>query len=185
MPSRVAAGDGIRLDIFGSTEEICGSEPELKLPSCAGSPIIDPHLSPDRIMLAYVKDDELHVLSLSQGKPKQLTFCCKNKWKVSDGCDLFSVSRLMALLNTLCRKRWIGRPDSGDAQEDHAYPSAGAANVKARLGVVPVAGGEVTWMDIIRGADDEVGGDAEYLARVNWTPDNSLTAQFLIDTIPN
>ncbi|KAG6495834.1 hypothetical protein ZIOFF_043663 [Zingiber officinale] len=55
-------------------QEISGSEPELKLTCCAGSPIIDPHLSPDGSMLAYVKDDELHVLNPSSGEPKQLTF---------------------------------------------------------------------------------------------------------------
>ncbi|CAL9119338.1 unnamed protein product, partial [Musa textilis] len=54
----------------------------LKLPSCAGSAIIDPHLSPDGIMLAYVKDDELHVLSLSLGKPKQLTFVARTSGKM-------------------------------------------------------------------------------------------------------
>ncbi|THU49899.1 hypothetical protein C4D60_Mb06t14410 [Musa balbisiana] len=105
-------------------QEVCGSEPELKLPSCPGSPITDPHLSPDGSMLASVKDDELHVLSLSQGKPKQLTFGARTSGK---------------------RNGLVG----SDAQEDHAYPSAGAANVKVRLGVVPVAGGEVTWMDLI------------------------------------
>ncbi|CAL9763064.1 unnamed protein product [Musa acuminata subsp. burmannicoides] len=75
-------------------------------------------------MLADVKDDELHVLSLSQGKPKQLTIGARTSGK---------------------RKSLVG----SNAQEDHAYPSAGAANVKVRLGVVPVVGGEVTWMDLI------------------------------------
>lgn len=65
-------------------QELCGSEPELKLP-CSGSPIIDPHLSPDGSMLAYVRDDELHVLSLSPGEPKlpnQLTFGARANGKV-------------------------------------------------------------------------------------------------------
>ncbi|KAG6479121.1 hypothetical protein ZIOFF_062582 [Zingiber officinale] len=55
-------------------QEISGSEPELKLTCCVGSLIIDPHLSPDGSMLAYVRDDELHVLNPSSGEPKQLTF---------------------------------------------------------------------------------------------------------------
>ncbi|CAL9055027.1 unnamed protein product [Musa banksii] len=63
-------------------QEVCGSEPELKLPSCPGSPITDPHLSSDGSMLADVKDDELHVLSLSQGKPKQLTIGARTRGKV-------------------------------------------------------------------------------------------------------
>ena len=66
-----------------------------------------------------------------------------------------------------------------DAQEDHAYPFAGAANVKVRLGIVPALGGEVTWMDLLCGAQEKDNDDEEYLARVNWMPDNSLTAQVL------
>lgn len=49
-------------------------QPELKLPSKPCSPIIDPHLSPDGTMLAYVRDYELHVLNLLCNKSKQLTF---------------------------------------------------------------------------------------------------------------
>lgn len=49
------------------------SQPELKLPSAPASPIIDPHLSPDGTMLAYVRDHELHVLDLLQNESKQIT----------------------------------------------------------------------------------------------------------------
>lgn len=63
-------------------QEIAGGEPELKLLSVAGSPIIDPHLSPDGSMLAYVKDDELHVLHLSNGEAKQLSFGARGNAKV-------------------------------------------------------------------------------------------------------
>lgn len=52
--------------------------------------------------------------------------------------------------------------------ETHRYPFAGAANPKVRLGVVAVAGGPVVWMDL---------GDAEYLARVDWAPDGRLFVQ--------
>lgn len=46
------------------------------------SPIIDPHLSPDGDMIAYVKDDELHVLDLSSGESKQLTVGARGNRKV-------------------------------------------------------------------------------------------------------
>ncbi|CAL9093891.1 unnamed protein product [Musa acuminata var. zebrina] len=160
--------------LFGSTEvyfqEVCGSEPELKLPSCPGSPITDPHLSSDGSMLADVKDDELHVLSLSQGKPKQLTIGARTRGK-THGLAEYIVQEdmdrktgfwwspegkylafaevdsaeipLFRIMHT--RKSLVG----SNAQEDHAYPSAGAANVKIRLGVVLVVGGEVTWMGLI------------------------------------
>lgn len=66
-----------------------------------------------------------------------------------------------------------------DAQEDHAYPFAGAANVKVRLGVVSCFGGEVTWVDLLCGGKKQNCGEEEYLARVNWMPDNNLMAQVL------
>ena len=59
-----------------------------------------------------------------------------------------------------------------EAQEEHAYPFAGASNVKVRLGVVPVIGGPVTWMDLCCGENE----DNEYLARVNWMHGNILIA---------
>lgn len=63
-------------------QEISHSTPELKLQSTSYSPIIDPHQSPDGSMLAYVRDNELHVLKFSCGEPKQLTFGIKGNGKV-------------------------------------------------------------------------------------------------------
>jgi len=67
-----------------------------------------------------------------------------------------------------------------DAQEDHAYPFAGASNAKVRLGVVSIAGGPVAWMDLLCGGNcGAEKSEEEYLARVNWMPGNVLTAQVL------
>ena len=52
-----------------------------------------------------------------------------------------------------------------EAQEDHAYPFAGASNVKVRLGVVSSSGGSVTWMHLLGGVKDQTNPDEEYLAR--------------------
>lgn len=65
----------------------------------------------------------------------------------------------------------------GDAEEDHAYPFAGHANVSVRLGVVPATGGSVVWMDLVCGLWGEGHEDEEYLARVAWLPNGFLTAQ--------
>ncbi|MEA2635807.1 MAG: dipeptidyl-peptidase 4 [Chloroflexota bacterium] len=55
--------------------------------------------------------------------------------------------------------------------EEHRYPFAGAENARVRLGVVSVASGETTFMDL---------GSAEgYLARVDWHPDGRLLVQWL------
>lgn len=63
--------------------DISHSKTELKLPSIPASPIIDPHLSPDGSMLAYVRDCELHVMNLLFDESKQLTHGAKENGFVS------------------------------------------------------------------------------------------------------
>lgn len=64
-----------------------------------------------------------------------------------------------------------------EAQEDHSYPFAGASNVRVRLGVVPSAGGPITWMVLQCGGSKQLDNEDEYLARVNWMHGNCLVAQ--------
>lgn len=47
--------------------------PELILPCTPTSPIIDPRLSPNGLLLAYVRESELHVLNLLKNQTQQLT----------------------------------------------------------------------------------------------------------------
>ncbi|KAI3792970.1 hypothetical protein L1987_35582 [Smallanthus sonchifolius] len=47
-------------------------QPQLKLPG-GSSPIVDPHLSPDGTMLAYVRNHELNALDLLYNRSKRLT----------------------------------------------------------------------------------------------------------------
>lgn len=54
-------------------QDFLGSTPELKLSSKPSSPIMDPHLSPDGTMLAFVNDGDLHVMNLSYNEMRQLT----------------------------------------------------------------------------------------------------------------
>ncbi|KAK1302041.1 hypothetical protein QJS10_CPB12g00841 [Acorus calamus] len=180
--------------------DISCSKPELKLPSTPSSPIIDPHLSPDGSMLAYVRDDELYVLNLLFGEPKQITFGARGHGKThglaeyiaqeemdrkngfwwSPDSKYIAFTQVDASDIPLFRIMHQGKNSVGsDAQEDHPYPFAGASNVKVRLGVVSVGEGTVTWMDLLCGNEDETNGGEEYLARVNWMPENNLTAQVL------
>uniref|UniRef100_A0A1D1ZB44 Dipeptidyl peptidase 9 n=1 Tax=Anthurium amnicola TaxID=1678845 RepID=A0A1D1ZB44_9ARAE len=177
-------------------QEIGCLGPELKLPATAASPILDPHLSPDGSMLAYVNDDELHILNLSDGEPKQLTFGAKGNAKTHGLAEYIAQeemdrktgfwwspdSKYIAFTEVdssevpLFRIMHQGKTCVGpDAQEDHAYPFAGTSNVKVRLGVACISYGEVTWMDLFCGKHY----DEEYLARVNWAPENALLAQVL------
>jgi dipeptidyl-peptidase 4 len=61
---------------------LCGSEPELKLQSAPSSPVIDPHLSPNGSMIAFVRDDELYSSEFSDGVIRQLTFGARESRKV-------------------------------------------------------------------------------------------------------
>lgn len=64
-------------------QELYSPKPELKLPSSSLSPIIDPHISPDGTMLAYVRDSELHVLNFLFNESKQLTHGAQGNTMVS------------------------------------------------------------------------------------------------------
>ncbi|KAF8380041.1 hypothetical protein HHK36_027511 [Tetracentron sinense] len=181
-------------------QDLYRSKPELKLRSTSYLPIIDPHLSPDGTMLVYVKDGELHVLNLSYGESKQLTFgACgnamthglaeyiaqeemdrKNGFWWSPDSKYIAFTQVDSSEIPLFRIMHQGKSSVGsDAQEDHAYPFAGKSNVKVRLGVVSSSGGPITWMDLLCGEKNLVNNDEEYLARVNWMPGNVLTAQVL------
>ncbi|KAD5961201.1 hypothetical protein E3N88_12674 [Mikania micrantha] len=171
------------------------SQPLLKLPS-GSSPIVDPHLSPDGTMLAYVRNHELHVLDLLYNKSKQLTSGAngttkthavaeyiaqeemgrKNGYWWSPDSKYIAFTEVDSSEIPLYRIMHQGKSTVGsEAQEEHAYPFTGATNVKVRLGVVPVIGGSITWMDLCCGANL----DDEYLARVNWINGDTLVAQVL------
>lgn len=66
-------------------QDLSSSKPDLKLVSSSISTIIDPHLSPDGTMLAYVRDYELHVMDLLSNESKQLTLGAQGNVVVSSG----------------------------------------------------------------------------------------------------
>ncbi|KAJ9146549.1 hypothetical protein P3X46_028798 [Hevea brasiliensis] len=181
-------------------QELFSSKAELKLPSSPFSPIIDPHLSPDGTMLAYVKDSELHVLNLLYNEPKQLThgaqgnvvthglaeYIAQEEMDRKNGYWWSLDSKFIAFTQVdsseipLFRIMHQGKSSVGvEAQEDHGYPFAGASNVKVRLGVVSVAGGPTTWLDLVCGGTGELDNEEEYLTRVNWMHGDILIAQVL------
>ncbi|KAJ6887890.1 dipeptidyl aminopeptidase 4-like isoform X1 [Populus alba x Populus x berolinensis] len=181
-------------------QELHSSKPELKLPSSALSPVIDPHVSPDGTMLAYIRDSELHVLNLLYNESKQLThgaqgntvthglaeYIAQEEMDRKNGYWWSLDSKFIAFTQVdsseipLFRIMHQGESSVGsEAQEDHPYPFAGASNVKVRLGVVSVHGDSITWMDLLCGGTKEPDNEDEYLARVNWMHGNVLIAQVL------
>lgn len=177
-----------------------GSELCLRVASTPVSPILDPLVSPDGCSVAYVWEDELYVAPISCGEPKQVTFGARGTGKTHGLAEYIAQeemerrtgfwwsldSKFLAFaevdVSTITPYRIMHQGKAilgGDAQEDHAYPFAGSANVQVRLGIVPAAGGETVWADLKCGVCSKDREDEEYLARVTWMPDNTLAVQVL------
>ncbi len=154
-----------------------------------GVPALDPQLSPDGSMVAYVQDDELFVVGVDGGTPRQITSGARGTGKThglaeyvaqeemgrSHGFWWSPDSQQIAFTEVdethipVYRIVHQGKESVGDqAQEDHHYPFAGTENARVRLGVVAITGDEPTWLLDV--------GD-NYLARVDWQPDGSLCVQ--------
>ena len=167
-----------------------------------GAPLLDPQLSPDGALLAFVRDGDLFVAPAAAGaQAQQLTF--------RDGSATESASAPAAAGVTYGLAEYIAQeemqraegfwwsPDCGaiafcavddsgvarfriphlsdadpHAEELHAYPVAGAANARVRLGVVRLAGGAITWLDCDCAGRGSPHADEEYLARVAWSADS-------------
>lgn len=156
-----------------------------------GAPYLTPALSPDGELVAYVQDAELYLVPAAGGEPRQLTSGARGTGKTNGLAEYAAQEEMHRSVGfwwspdgrsiafeqadethiPVYRIVHQGKDAVGEnAQEDHRYPFAGAANAHVRLGVVPVAGGQPTWMHL--GDDEDI-----YLARVRWLPGGALTAQ--------
>jgi dipeptidyl-peptidase 4 len=154
-----------------------------------GEAPLDPRLSPDGALLAYARGGELHVLDLATNRERALTsgaptgvsrglaeFVAQEEMDRDRGFWWSPDGRLLAYQET--DEREVEKLSLSDPLRPEqppvvfAYPRAGGENAKVRLGVVPVAGGETTW----------VTWDAErwpYLCRVSWERGAPLAIQVL------
>lgn len=157
------------------------------------APCLDPRFSPDGQWIAYVQDAELYVVPTAGGEPKQVTTGARGTGKTNGLAEYIAQeemgrrhgywwspdSQSLAFAQVdethipIYRIMHQGKDAVGNnAQEDHRYPFAGAANAKVRLGVIACTGGEPIWMNL--GEDEDI-----YLARVKWLTNGRLTAQRL------
>ena len=151
----------------------------------AGRGPLDPRFSPGGAALAYVREQDLRLLDLASNVERRLTegggadvthglaeFVAQEEmgrfegyWWSPDGrfiafeeADTRLVEKL-AIVDLMHPERGADAP---------AYPRAGRENATVRLGVVPVAGGAVSWL----------GWDRErypYLCAVAWQEGGPLT----------
>jgi len=143
-----------------------------------GSTALDPQLSPDGRLLAFVRNDDLVLLDLSTRTEKRLTEGARDglthgvaEYIAQEEMDRFSgfwwsPDGTRIAYTEVDEGRIplypIVHQGGGTVEiEPHRYPFAGGPNARVRLGILPVAAGATVWADL--GADDDI-----YLARVAW-----------------
>jgi dipeptidyl-peptidase-4 len=148
----------------------------------------DPKLSPKGGFVSFIRDRDLWVIDLANGKAIQLTFDGSDTigngvaefvadeemgrhtgywWAPDDSAIAFA---RIDESGVPVQKRYEVYPDRTEVVEQR-YPAAGDANVRVQLGTIaPKAGAKPRWIDL--GADPDI-----YLARVDWRDPQRLTFQ--------
>ncbi len=142
-----------------------------------------PTFSPDGKKVAFVRDGDLFVIDTAGGAERRLTdrggdttlLNGEADWVYEEELD---IARSFAWSPDGSRIAYVQYDTSAEtvfpildqlrrvsALELQRYPQAGTANARVRLGVVPVAGGDTTWLP--------TGVGEGYLARMGWTPEGS------------
>jgi dipeptidyl-peptidase-4 len=147
--------------------------------------ILDPKFSPDGKSVAYVRDNDVYVIGVDGGKEQRVTTGGSDK--KTHGLAEFvaqeEMSRFTGYWWSPDAKHiayeeadadgvevwYVADPISPETPPNPTfYPRPGKANVKVRLGVVPVTGGDTVWLE----------WDAKkypYLTDVRWDKKGGLT----------
>ncbi len=146
----------------------------------------DPKISPVGNLLAYVRDNEIHVLDLKTGTETELTSGSTQKikngiseyiaqeemdrttgyWWAPDGKHI----AYLQIDNTPVKEFNIPNYLTSYTDVDHQeYAKAGEANTIVKVGVVPAIGGPTAWLDL--GSNTDI-----YIPRVDWLPDGKRVA---------
>ncbi|AGA30107.1 S9 family peptidase [Singulisphaera acidiphila] len=154
------------------------------------TPELDPRLSRDGTKVAFVRNDELHVIDLATKQERQLSqgagdglthglaeFIAQEEMDRANGYWWSPDGATIAYQETDERHiplySIVHQGGEKISVETHRYPFAGEANAKVKLGVVSTEGGATRWLEL-----EEPGADF-YLARVNWASPSSLLVQTL------
>lgn len=187
--SRAEKADVAVIPIRGDLYWLRGEQPLERLTETKSAEI-DPRLTADGRKVAFVRDDELHVLDLRSRKETRLTEGAEPglTHAVAEFVAQEEMDRFAGYWWSPDGE-WIAYQETDERQvplysivhqggetvsvETHRYPFAGASNAKVRLGIVPAEGGPTRWLTL----SDSVGED--YLARVHWESPKAVLAQVL------
>ncbi len=140
----------------------------------------DPQIAPDGRHVAFVRERDLWLVEVDSGKARALTdsatetiangvaeFIAQEEMGRSTGLWWSPTGRHLAFLQidespVALTRRYEVEADSIEMVEQR-YPYAGTDNVSYRLGVVEIASGEITWMEL--GDEQDI-----YIPRVDWLP---------------
>ena len=161
-------------------------------------PLLDARITADGRMVGYVSNGEVHVAPVDgSGPPTAVTagavangvtnglaeYIAQEEmgrpygfWFSPDGSRLAFCEVDESHVPTFRIVHQGSDSVGADAYEDHAYPFAGAANARVRVGVVPTDGtgaDDPVWLDLgCTGIDED-----RYVARLDWAPDGSVVVQ--------
>jgi dipeptidyl-peptidase-4 len=148
-------------------------------------PLLDPKFAPDGSKVAYVRGQDVYAYDLAGQTESRVT--TGGTEKVTHGLAEFVAQEEMDRYSgywwspdgkfiayeeadSTGVETWYVADPAHPEQPPQAqpYPRPGKANVKARLGVIPVAGGETIWVEWDHAR-------YEYLAAVRWDKKGPLT----------
>ena len=146
----------------------------------------DARFSPSGHYVSFIRQDNILIIDLASGKEKALT--TDGKDLVKNGVAEFIAQEEMdrytgywwsedekKVAFTQTDESPVGVEERYEIYADtfkvveERYPRTGTPNVTIKVGVVDVASGDRTWMDL--GSNQDI-----YVARVNWLPDNRRIA---------
>ena len=146
----------------------------------------DARFSPRDGYVSFVRTDNIFVVDLANGKEKQLT--SDGQGLIKNGVAEFVAQEEMgrytgywwsdddaSVAYTQTDEGSVGMEERYEIYADtfrvveERYPRAGTPNVTIRVGVVSVADGRRTWLDL--GDNPDI-----YVARVDWLPDSRHVA---------
>lgn len=151
-------------------------------------PEIDPQISADGSKVAFVRGRELFVVEVATGKERQLTrgapegvtrgqsdFNGQEEFGEAHGFWWSPDGEVLAFLEVDERQvaeiPVMGYRGGADLQH-HRYPRAGTTNPKTRVGLLRIATGKTTWLELPASAGFDP--DDQYLGRFAFGPNSDV-----------